>query len=348
MSSLIASGQPVQNSNSLAVSYKLILTLYAIIPICICLQLTDHFVLHGAILQYLPSSPSHFLLLQLLFGTPHILASTLLMTSNKEYFSFYQKKILLMTLAIIIFFAIASQLLSYLIIYVMVTSWTIYHVLKQQHGIGRGIYQLPNWAFYLLLWLSIGAGLSTYMGIFLHNSLTVQQAEWLRITAGSFVFCLFIITFWCQRYMKNRFGLLFMWANSCLIFASFYFYLQQYYFLAILVPRLIHDATAYIFYVTHDVNKHAGHPQNFLYRWAAKIKLNVFIVLPLLSFVLTYILQAYGDQWFAILTRFFLGMEFRQAIVVGLIGYFSLMHYYTEAFTWKYSSPYRKYIRFKP
>ena len=338
----------VETKTPLAVSFKLLLALYSVIPLCLILQLVDSIFLHGAILQYLPSSPSHFLLFQVLFGTPHILASTVLLASNKEYFSFYQKKVLFMTLAIMIFFAIASQLLSYYILYVMVASWTVYHVLKQQHGIGRGIYQLPNWAFYLLLWLSIGAGISIYMGIFLQNTLTVQQAEWVRQAAGGFVVGLIFSTFWCQQYMKTRFASLFMWANSCLIIASFYLYIQEYYFLAILIPRLVHDASAYVFYIAHDVNKHAGHPQNFLYRWAAKIKLNVFIVLPLVSIALTYILQVYGDQWFDILTNFLFGMEIRQAITVGLIGYFSLMHYYTEAFTWKYGSPYRQYIRFKP
>jgi hypothetical protein len=123
---------------------------------------------------------------------------------------------------------------------------------------------------------------------------------------------------------------------------------QEYYFLAILIPRLVHDATAYVFYVTHDVNKHLGHPQNFIYRWAKKAKLNVFIVLPLISFALTYVLQVYGDQWVNVITQFLFGMEIRKAISLGLIGYFSLMHYYTEAFTWKHGSPYRQYIRFKP
>ncbi len=339
---------PVQGNTPLAVSFKVLLALYAVIPFCLILQLADSTVLHGAVLNFLPSSPGHFLIFQLLFGTPHILASAVLLTSNKDYFNFYQKKIIIMTLVIMVFFAVATQLLSYYILYIMVASWTVYHVLKQQHGVGRGIYKLPDWAFYLLLWLSIAAGISVYMGIFLKNTLTVQQAEWVKQAAGGFIICLVLSTAWCQRYVGTRFGVVFMWANSLLIIASFYFYLQQYYFLAILVPRIVHDATAYIFYVTHDVNKHAGHPQNFLYRWAAKIKLNVFIVLPLLSFGLTFLLQEYGDQWFDMLTEFFFDMQIRQAITVGLIGYFSLMHYYTEAFTWKLGSPYRKYIRFRP
>jgi hypothetical protein len=333
---------------SLAVSFKLLLALYAIIPLCFLVQLSDSFFFDGALLQYLPSSPSHFVLFQILFGTPHILASNILLTTNKEYWRIFHKKVIWMTVAIIVFFAIANQVLSYYTLYVMVTSWTVYHVLKQQHGIGRGIYHLPGWAFYTLLWLSISAGLAVYMGIFLKDTLTAQHAEWVRQAAASLVFCLIFMTVWCQRYIKNGFGKVFMWANSSLVIMSFYFYMQEYYFLAILIPRLVHDATAYIFYVTHDVNKHRGHPQNFLYRWTSKVKLNVFIVLPLASFALTYVLQVYGDQWFNVLTEYLFGVKIYKAITLGLIGYFSLMHYYTEAFTWKGGSPYRQYIRFKP
>lgn len=332
----------------LTVSFKLLLSLYAIIPLCLALQLTDNFFLNGVLLSYLPSSPSHFLLFQVIFGTPHILASTILLTSNREYISFYHKKILLMTLAIILFFGIANQVLSHLIIYLLVTSWTVYHVLKQQHGVGRGIYRLPTWAFYLLLWLSIAAGLSIYIGIFLQNTLTLEQAEWVKIISGILVFSLFLATLYCQRYMKYIFSAVFMWANSALIFSSFYLYLENYSFLAILIPRLVHDATAYVFYIAHDVNKHGKQPQNNLYRWAKKIKINVFLVLPLLSFLLTYLLQVYGDQTVNFISELFFSTEIKKAVTLGFIGYCSLMHYYTEAFTWKYGSPYRQYIRFKP
>lgn len=173
-----------QGNAPLAVSYKMLLSLYAIIPLCVILQLTDSYAFGGAVMQSLPTSPGHFILFQLLFGTPHILASGILITSNKDYFAFYHKKILYMTLALMVFFAIATQLVSYYVLYIMVASWTVYHALKQQHGVGRGIYQLPAWAFYLLLWLSIAAGISVYMGIFLKNTLTVQQAEWVRQAAG--------------------------------------------------------------------------------------------------------------------------------------------------------------------
>jgi hypothetical protein len=108
----------------------------------------------------------------------------------------------------------------------------------------------------------------------------------------------------------------------------------------------VHDATAYIFYVTHDYNKHHNHPQNFLYRYAARCNVHIFIVLPVCSFALAFVLQAYGDNIVSAITEFFFGVEIRKVITLGLLGYLALMHYYTEAFTWKQGSPYRRFIAF--
>jgi len=46
------------------------------------------------------------------------------------------------------------------------------------------------------------------------------------------------------------------------------------------------------------------------------------------------------------LTEFLFGVEIRKAVSLGVIGYLALLHYYTEAFTWKNDSPYRKFIAF--
>ena len=341
----ITSPESITNNN-LRVSFRLLLALYSIIPLCLLLQLFDSSFWNGYLQHNLPSSPKHFLLFQILFGTPHIIASAILLTSNSEYLKFFKTKILLMTIALAIFFSIASQILSYRVLYIMVASWTVFHVLKQQHGIARGICGLPGRAFNLLLWLSVSAGIFIYVGIFLNKILSVQQANWISIISGVLCICLLLTSFVCQRYVKTGFGKVFMWANTLLVVSSFYLYNQQYYFLAILVPRLVHDATAYVFYVVHDYNRHHGHPQNLLYRYTSRLKLHIFIVLPLLSFSLAFVLQAYGNQVFNVITNFFFGVEIRKAITLGLLGYLGLMHYYTEAFTWKSNSPYRKYIGF--
>jgi hypothetical protein len=323
-----------------------LLGLYAIIPLCLALQMADGWFWHGLLREHLPARATHFLLFQILFGTPHIVASSILLASNTEYLKLYQRKILLMTAAIAAVFGIGSLFVPYQVFYVLVAAWTVYHVLKQQHGVARGVCRLPSWAFYLLLWLSVAAGLFVYIGIFLKNSLDAQQTEWIKQIAGLFCAGLFLSALYCQRYAATAFGKWFLWSNVFLVLGSFYLYLQQYYFLAILAPRLVHDATAYIFYVTHDYNKHHHRPQNFLYRYAARYNVNIFIVLPVCSFALAFVLQAYGDNVVSAMTEFFFGVEIRKVITLGLLGYLALMHYYTEAFTWKQGSPYRQFIAF--
>lgn len=346
MSAQIATTQDLSNEHQLAVSFRLLLGLYAIIPVCLLLGWFDGWYWQGILRNSLPSSPTHFILFQILFGTPHILASSILLVSNTEYLKFYQRNIILMTAAIAIVFGVGSLFIPYRVFYVLVAAWTVYHVLKQQHGVARGICRLPPWAFYLLLWLSVAAGLVIYIGIFLKNSLDVQQAELIKHIAAGLCGALVFSAVFCQRYVSTVFGKWFFWSNIFLVLSSFYLYVQQYYFLAILAPRLVHDATAYIFYVTHDYNRHHKHPQNFIYRCAARCNVHIFIVLPVCSFMLAFVLQAYGDGIVNAITEFFFGVQIRKAVTLGLLGYLALMHYYTEAFTWKQGSPYRRFIAF--
>jgi hypothetical protein len=329
MSAQIITAQAVSDERKLSVSFRLLLGLYSIIPLCLMLQMVDGWFWHGFLRENLPSRPTHFLLFQILFGTPHILASTIVLASNTEYLKFYQRNLIWMTAAIAIVFGVGSLFIPYRVFYVLVAAWTVYHVLKQQHGVARGVCRLPSWAFYLLLWLSVAAGLVVYIGIFLKNSLDAQQTEGIKQIAGLLCAGLFLIALYCQRYVTTAFGKWFLWSNIFLVLSSFYLYVQQYYFLAILVPRLVHDATAYIFYVTHDYNRHHNHPQNFIYRYAERWNLNIFIVLPVCSFALAFVLQAYGDNIVSVITETFFGVELRKAITLGLLGYLALMHYYT-------------------
>ncbi len=335
-----------QEARNIAVSFRLLLCLYAIIPVCLLLQALDTWFWQSTLQASLPSSPNHFLLFQIIFGTPHIIASSIVLFSNSDYLDVYKPKLLWMTAALAVIFGVGSLFIPYRVFYVAVAGWTVYHVLKQQHGVARGVCRLPDWAFYLLLWLSVAAGLLIYIGIFLKNSLDIQQVTAIKTVAGSLCVMLLLSAVYCQRYVNTAFGRWFLWSNVLLVISSFYLYEQQYYFLAILVPRLVHDATAYIFYVTHDYNKHHQQPQNLIYRAARRCRLSIFIVLPLLSFFLAFVLQAYGDDIVSYLTQVIFGVEIRKAVTLGLLGYLALMHYYTEAFTWKQGSPYRQFIGF--
>lgn len=330
----------------LSVSFRILLSLYLIIPLCLLLYGFDHFFWQLYLYENLPTKPTHFLLFQILFGTPHILASSILLLSNGEYFQFYKRNLLMMTLAIAVIFGIGSLFIPYYAFYIAVAAWTVFHVLKQQHGVVRGVCQLPNWAYQSLLWLSVSAGLLIYIGIFLHARLDEQTLFWLKNGAGFLTTILVLVAFYSQRFAPNLFGKTFLWANVFLVVSSFYFYVQEYYFFAILIPRIVHDATAYIFYVTHDFNKHSQTPQNALYRWSKRASISIFFVLPVLSFALAFLLQAYGDAVVEWLTQAIFGIAIHKVITLGVLGYFALIHYYSEGLTWRSGSPYRQFISF--
>ncbi|MGZ4959407.1 MAG: hypothetical protein ACXV7J_09150 [Methylomonas sp.] len=334
------------SSNTLAVSFRFLLSLYAIVPLCVLAQLLDQFGFDHALREILPSSPSHFLLFQILFGTPHIVASNLLIGSHSDYLGAFRNKLIGMTVFIIVFFGVGSLFIPYRVLYILTACWTVYHVLKQQHGIAKAVCRLPNWAFYLQLWLSVGAGIFIYMGIFLKNGLTAEQAEWVLNAASVLTAALIVSTLICQKRVPSHMGQYFLWANTLLVASSWYVYSQHYYFLAILMPRLVHDISAYSFYVTHDVNRHGHQSPHALYRLASACRLPVAVVLPLSSFLLTYLLQEYGDDLVNLVMQTLFATQIYKAVTLGLIGYLALMHYYTEAFVWSAGSPLRRYIRF--
>ena len=336
----------VAPENPVTISFRLLLAIYAIIPLCLLLQVLDSTVWGGYLKATLPSSPNHFIFFNVLLGIPHILASAIVLTSNTEYMQTYKVRILTMTLVLAVVFGIGSQFLPYRMFYIGVASWTVSHVLKQQHGIAMGVCRLQPWQFWSQLLLSVAAGILVYIGIFMKNSLLPDQVLLIKQVALILSALLLISTLICHRTVPTLFGKTFLWANASLVFASFYLFVEQYYFLAILVPRLVHDTTAYIFYVSHDYNRHHSKPRNFIYRAARKMRISIFVVLPLISFGLAFVLQQYGDYYFNSMMQFLFGVEVRKAITLVVLGYLSLMHYYTESFTWKGGSPYRRFIAF--
>ncbi|MEY4718576.1 MAG: hypothetical protein RL563_1194, partial [Pseudomonadota bacterium] len=92
--------------NKLSLSFRFLLGLYVIVPLSILVLWLDQAYFNAALRDWLPSSPGHFLLFQLFFGTPHILASNLLLVSNRDYLKTFQKKMIGMTLFIAVFFGL--------------------------------------------------------------------------------------------------------------------------------------------------------------------------------------------------------------------------------------------------
>ncbi|MDT8405802.1 MAG: hypothetical protein RQ715_00985 [Methylococcales bacterium] len=332
---------------ALAISFRGLLALYLIVPLCWLLYAVDQRWFAGHLINNLPRTPEYFFILQIIFGTPHIIASNLIMVGHADYWQYYRSKLMKMTVFLALVFGLGSVLLPYWVLYAVVALWTILHVLKQQYGIARGACRLPNSGFYALLTLSVLAGFLTYLGIFVDYRLPETYVGLLQTSIGVLCSALVLIAIWLSRTVTRPLAIGFLWVNPIMIVSSYLLYLEGYYLLAILAPRLIHDLTAYYVYLCHDFNRHHRHPDNRLYQLAQSLRIPTLLVLPALSIALALVLQNYADAWLAWLSGNLFAHPVQKISSLGIIGYLALMHYYTEAFTWKHNSPYRRYLSFK-
>ncbi|MFN2555786.1 MAG: hypothetical protein ABR592_02760 [Nitriliruptorales bacterium] len=325
-----------------SLSLRRLLLLYLVIPLALGLVVVDQLVLDGSLRAALPREPSHYLLFELVFGWPHIVASTIILATNGEYVAAYRRRLLVASAVITAFFTIGYFTLPYTVLFFVGATATIVHVLKQQIGIGRGAARTGSRIYGAWGWAAIATG------VVLYNALFLQALDPYRPVLVPVAAILAAITVWLavrvHRDITSDLGHRFLWANTALVASSFLFYLGGYGLLAIAVPRVVHDMTAFAFYVVHDANKHGSGPRNSLHRLAARIPGGVFWVTPALAIVVAYLLSEHGDALVHLLSGGIVADAVPKPVSLGVLGYLGMMHYYYESFTWKSGSPYRPYI----
>src|SRR5688572_28661232 len=94
------------SSTPFRVSFKFLLRLYLAIPLCLCAYAVDQIFLDGLFVKTFPDVPEGYFFIGLLFGLPHIVASNLILATNKEYMVFYKNHLLIVSAAIIFFLVV--------------------------------------------------------------------------------------------------------------------------------------------------------------------------------------------------------------------------------------------------
>ena len=327
-----------------AISARFLLGIYAILPLCLLVMFLDQLFWGGTLFHALPRSPQRYFFFQLLFGTPHIIASSVLLATNSDYLRAYRVRLVLLTLIILVFFGVGSLFIPYWVFLVLVGVLTILHVLKQQVGIGKGLCRLSGRLYDAWGWTLMVLGSILFYPLYSGNEFSPAVADLIHGVLWALSALTVVLTFACHRRIASGMGRLYLWANALMVLQSALFYARGYSFLAILGPRLVHDMTAFTFYVVHDVNRHGAKPQNLLYRLASKLGLGIYWVCPAVAVLLTYLLVRFADPVAQFLVTPVLGYSLPYGASFLLAGYLGLLHYYTEAFTWRQGSPYRRHV----
>lgn len=328
-----------------SIDCRWLLALYALIPLCLLGIVIDILVLDGqAIQQYLPNKPEQWPFWTVIFGLPHIIASLLTM-ADREYLSFYRRTLLWP----LVFFAVITsaghfgpQPISYNLLFILLAFYTIYHVLAQQLGLTLMMMgTAPDRLFRYWKWTSILAGFAIYINVYgqAHISNAAFDVGALRVdvyqlfTWVAALFCAAQVLFaWrLSARARHRIGVWYLWSNVALITSALLINHIGYTLFVILIPRVIHDLTAYSVYITHDRNRNRQGPVNVFYQLTGFSRLPPLLLLPILSIAIAFLLSSH--QHYPVVSIAILTVSF--------------LHYYFEGFIWRGPNPHRNYVNFK-
>jgi hypothetical protein len=322
------------------VDCRWLLALYAVIPLSVLIVAVDAFLLDRTLHGYLPSSPDYWAFWAVIFGLPHIVASMITM-ADREYIGHYRHSLtwpFVLFALVSVLGMVGPQPYSYRLLFGVLALYTAYHVLAQQLGLTLMMMNTaPSRAFKAWKWIALAAGVALYLAVFRELGLGriwlggIYLDQFLAYVAGVLSAVLVILGVYVHRQSRTRVGRWYMWANVAMLGAIFWVNELGYALFVILIPRVIHDITAFSVYITHDTNRNRGEPRNAVYRLARVTRLPPIVLLPVLSIALAYGLTV--------------NQQYPLAIVV--ITTLSFLHYYFEGFIWRGPNPHRRHCGFR-
>ncbi len=291
-----------------------LIALYTLVPLSAALMLADALLFHHAVRNRLPVSPNALFGFTAVFVLPHIFAS-LFTFADAEYLATYRNKLIggaIGVAALMVALNAAGPEPFNMVLW----ATTLWHVLAQQTGIAR-VFVRPGKVQSAWRWTAVAAFTGVGVGLFWPAFLKPSLA----LLAVSTLLSLLV-----ARSAASRSGALYVIATQALAVLAAAGVLTGYTFFAILVPRIVHDVTGFMFYVAHDHNRNRVRRHNFLLRVLA------FIPLPIV--VLVIVLPVSVNVLVAIST---LNLS---VVLVGL----NFFHYYVESFMWKRTALHRRSV----
>jgi hypothetical protein len=311
-------------------------------PLLVFVMVIDITILNRFVLRALPTRPEEWAIWLVFFSLPHILTSFFTM-ADKENTSIYGTKML--KAIVILFFASVilngiipsylnnNDLYAYKILFFCIYGLvTIYHLITQQLGIGLILCKAtPGPAYKILKWLSISLSYLLFLLVLVGGH--ISPAKMYLVNYAFYLCAVLLLTciYFSWRFSltaKSQTGKIYIYLNL-LMFTSVYLFAKfDYAIFALIVPRFIHDLTAFIIYSNHDENKFKLKGGSYIYRIFHKLPLPISIISPLLGVVIAYSIN-HSLAW--------------TLLYIALV--LDFLHYYIESFIWKGNGSHRQYLK---
>lgn len=319
--------QTIENT-LMTIPRRLLVGVYLIVPLMLGVMLFDMYFLDWKLSPYLGVEAIYLPLFIFIFNFPHIIAS-FFSFFDSEYVRFY-KKHLFVYLPLILLGTALLLYENYLLGLVVFLASDIWHGVKQKVGIALILGARPGMLHTLWTWTAFVTSTIAFIYIILGEEVFpdffLPYLSPTLLLGALLILGSMILMMW-QSAAKVR---LYIFAVSMLFLVSYFFILNNYIFLSILVFRFVHDISAFAFYITHDQNRNREGNKNWLYSLFSIVPLPVIIMTPVLAFLFAYFVRYATD-----------GIKIGYSIVILL----SMCHYYLEAVMWKRGSPHRDRVR---
>jgi len=306
----------------ISLKFNVLLGVYIIIPLALLFIFIDQVFFKGYAQQTLPLNPEETVWYVVLFALPHIVASELTFL-RKDYIQQYNRFALIMLIIALLSSIALNNFFNEQIAFAIIAIWTMIHVIGQQVGLSRINLKTSTWSFSCWKWTLIASSCFTMLILGSAQGLSNLPNSVKYFALFVFVISNFFFYFVVSK-PHNRIGFWYCFSTHMMVVFSVLCFATGYSFFAILIPRVIHDVTAFIFYTTHEYN--------YSYTHSKSKKLNKYLLVKFISVPLTAIFLAYVFNNY-----------FPSVFILTLI----LLHYLLESRIWRKNSPHRSYIIFK-
>ena len=318
----------VNSDVSYTIKQTWLLGILLITPLVLVLGFWDQEYNHQALLPHFGLNSLYLPLYLLIFEMPHIIAS-FVGFADREYTGHYLKHLRLGIPLLLIVFAVLLWIDFEIAVMVYLMA-TMYHVMKQQTGIAL-LFGIPkNRWHHLWSWTLIASTAGVYVALFLPSVLSSFSV----MQVGVFVSCMYLLSVACGGRLIMQAptwsGVWYILLTMAMVATSYYMVWLGYIFLAVFVARFVHDVTAFLFYITHEMNRNRIEVRNFLYRFIPFLPASLVVVVPMVAIALGFLLRESIEN---VRTLF---------IIVMLLGF---THYYLESVMWKRDAPHRQQVR---
>lgn len=308
-----------------AIHRSWLLAIYLVVPVCVLVALVDMGLFSGALQAALPSSPQDLWWFQLVFVTPHILASSVTFL-DREYIEAYGGR-LWRSIGIAVAVALLLPAFGPMWLFLVVNGvWTVWHVMGQQLGLASPIAGVGGAWHSAWKWVGLLAASATFVLVF------IDKAPWvppgLVLMATVLVLGFSALTFRLHQQAATGLGRTYLWSNVVLVVLTLVFIQWGYPFFAILAVRVVHDITAFVFYVVHDHNRNVDGAHNLVYAALGRVMAH----------------PGRYALWITPLVAMLVAGVLRSSLTPHLLNVFVLLHYLTESYCWKGYSPHRKQL----